>query len=329
MVKIGVAFEYYPDNINDMTTEIEGLLPAALCPPGTTIRPVGAGQSGAGVYRLDGPAGRFVVKRTPASEPEAAWQRSVAVQRAAASAGVAPTVVHADSSHRVVVSEAIDDRGWAPYYGQPATHDAAMTLLGATIRRLHALPISLDVPAARAQTFVRQIQQAANATHPLPEWVNATVDALFDEVPPPSDRDPVLSHNDLNPSNLVFDGTRLMLLDWQTAAVNDPYYDLALVSVFSRMDADACGRLLTAYAGEAVSVLPPRFVWSRRMASAVAGTALLWVAGLRGYRGAAPASVLNAPTMAEVYGAMRAGTLSMDTGEGQWRLGLAAFRETA
>lgn len=324
-----MVFEYYPDNINGMIREIEGLLPAALCPPGTTIRPVGVGQSGAGVYRLDGPAGGFVVKRTPAGEPEAAWRRSVAVQRAAASAGVAPSVVHADSTHRVVVSEAINDRGWAPYYGQPATHDAAMTLLGATIRRLHALPISLDVPAARAQTFVRQIQQSANATHPLPAWVNATVDALFDEVPPPSDREPVLSHNDLNPSNLVFDGTRLLLLDWQTAAVNDPYYDLALVSVFSRMDADACVRLLTAYAGMPVPALPERFTWSRRLASAVAGTALLWVAGLRGHRGAAPDTVMDAPTMAEVYGAMRAGALSMDTGEGQWRLGLAVFRETA
>lgn len=312
-----------------MMTEIEGLLPAVLCPPGTALTPVGAGQSGAGVYRLNGPAGTFVVKQTPTTEPDAVWQRSLDVQRAAAAVGVAPAVVHADATHRLVVSEAITDRGWAAYYGPPTTHPAALTLLGETIRRLHTLPIAPGMPTARAAPFVRQIQQSANAAHPLPIWVNATIDALLSAEPPASDRAPVLSHNDLNPSNLIFDGTRLLLLDWQTAAVNDPYYDLALVSVFSRMDADACRRLLTAYDGTPVPALPERFQWSRRMASAVAGTALLWVAGLRGYRGVAPDTVMDAPTMGDVYAAMRDGTLSMDTGEGQWRLGLAAFRETA
>jgi aminoglycoside phosphotransferase len=312
-----------------MTTEIEGLLPATLCPPGTRVQPVGVGQSGAGVFRLDGPAGAFVVKQTSATEPAAVWERGVAVQRAAARVGVAPAVVHVDATHRLVVSEAITDQGWAQYFAQPATHAPAMHLLGTTIRRLHALPIAAELPLARAASFVRQIQQAANTTHPLPGWVNETIDTLLGEEPPVSDRAPVVSHNDLNPSNLVFDGTRLLLLDWQTAAVNDPYYDLALVSVFSRMDASACLRLLTAYAGHSVTTLPARFVWSRRLASVVSGTALLWVAGLRGYRGAAPATVGDGPTLLDVYTSMRAGALTMHDGEGQWRLGLAVFRETA
>jgi aminoglycoside phosphotransferase (APT) family kinase protein len=256
------------------------------------------------------------------------WSRQVAVQRAAAAAGVAPRVVHVDAETRVVVSEHIDDRGWPAYYATPATHDAAITLLGEAIRRLHTLPLPADLPAATAHAFLRRVWQGARDLGTLPSWAAATLSALHEEPVPASDRAPVVSHNDLNPSNLRYDGARLLFLDWQTVSANDPYYDLALVSVFQRMDAMACAQLLSAYAGAPVRSLPPRFVWSQRFAAALSGTALLWVAGVRGYRGheITPA---QAPTLLEVYGAMRNGTLSMDTGEGQWQLGLALHRVAA
>jgi thiamine kinase-like enzyme len=41
-----------------------------------------------------------------------------------------------------------------------------------------------------------------------------------------------LSHDDVNPTNLVYDGNRLLLLDWDNAGKNEPMYDLATISVF-------------------------------------------------------------------------------------------------
>ncbi len=40
-----------------------------------------------------------------------------------------------------------------------------------------------------------------------------------------------LCHNDLNPKNLIFTENTLKLIDWEFAAVNDLYFDLASVSV--------------------------------------------------------------------------------------------------
>jgi Ser/Thr protein kinase RdoA (MazF antagonist) len=37
------------------------------------------------------------------------------------------------------------------------------------------------------------------------------------------------SHNDPNPRNLLFDGRRLWLIDWETAFQNDPLVDVAIV----------------------------------------------------------------------------------------------------
>jgi hypothetical protein len=40
----------------------------------------------------------------------------------------------------------------------------------------------------------------------------------------------VASHNDLNPRNILFDGVRLWLIDWETAYRNDRFVDLAILT---------------------------------------------------------------------------------------------------
>ena len=45
----------------------------------------------------------------------------------------------------------------------------------------------------------------------------------------PWDRDAqVSSHNDINPFNVLFDGERLWLIDWEIAFRNDPFADVAV-----------------------------------------------------------------------------------------------------
>jgi Ser/Thr protein kinase RdoA (MazF antagonist) len=40
----------------------------------------------------------------------------------------------------------------------------------------------------------------------------------------------VSSHNDPNPRNILFDGSRLWLVDWETSCSNDPLTDVAVVT---------------------------------------------------------------------------------------------------
>ena len=39
------------------------------------------------------------------------------------------------------------------------------------------------------------------------------------------------THNDVNPTNLLYDGNRLWLIDWESAKRNDPFIDIAQVCV--------------------------------------------------------------------------------------------------
>jgi thiamine kinase len=57
-----------------------------------------------------------------------------------------------------------------------------------------------------------------------------------------------LCHNDVHHLNLIDDGTRLWLLDWEYAAIGDPYFDLASVCCYHQFDQAQRHALLDCYA---------------------------------------------------------------------------------
>jgi len=57
----------------------------------------------------------------------------------------------------------------------------------------------------------------------------------------------VASHNDLVLDNLMFDDTRLWLIDWEYSAMASPYWDLATLCNAANLDPAQSQRLLRAY----------------------------------------------------------------------------------
>ena len=82
---------------------LEACLPADLRGPTTTITRVAAGQSGAGVYRVEAAGQAFVLKISDEGEPLAGWRRKLHIQQLAANAGLAPRVVHAEEARRAAM----------------------------------------------------------------------------------------------------------------------------------------------------------------------------------------------------------------------------------
>jgi aminoglycoside phosphotransferase (APT) family kinase protein len=138
----------------------------------------------------------------------------------------------------------------------------------------------------------------------------------------------VMSHNDVNPTNLVFDGERILLLDWQTAAPNDPYYDLAALAMFFRLDDAACQSLVAAHDGRPIEAVPEAFKSARRLAAVLSGAAALHSARVRGHTGGL-AAVEAVPSLGELYAQLRTGALDLRTVNGQWQFGLALVMEGA
>jgi len=303
-------------------------LPADLRGPATTITPLTMGLSGAGVFRVDVAGKAFVLKVAGGDVEPGGWRRRLHLQQLAANAGVAPCIVHVDENRRAVVSVFAGGPPFAASFMNPHTRGAALAQLGQTIRRVHEIPLPPGAEPADPRDAV-SATWAGLAGFAVPAFVAGAVERVLAEAPPSSERAPVLSHNDVNPGNLVSDGERLLLVDWDMAGSNDPFYDLAAISIFLRVDEATSRALLAAYDGEPVSSLPARFEYDRRLVAVLCGATSLRLARQRGHPGAAGGETLDAtPGLGDFYQRMRAGETSLATGHhGLWAFGLALVKE--
>jgi aminoglycoside phosphotransferase (APT) family kinase protein len=310
-------------------TNVEDCLPADLRGPATTVTRIAAGLSGAGVYRVESGGQAFVLKIAAEAESEADWRRALQIQRSAADAGLAPRIFHVDEARRAVLTAFVVDRSFIGIYRNPSTHEAALAQLGRTVRRIHSLPIPADAQMRGPREFLAQVWSGLQDGFTLPGFARDAIERVLAESPPPQERDLVLGHNDINPSNLVYDGESILLLDWATASPMDPFYDLAVIAVFLRMDDGTCLRLLSAYDGKPFTALPERFLYMRRLAATLAGTMQLYLARQMKHEGATGAETLEtALPLGEFYQRMMTGALKLGTPDGQWAFGLSLIKES-
>lgn len=313
----------------ELQRKLEECLPAELRGPATTITRMASGMSGAGVYRVDVGGRTFALKLKGADEPLAEWRWRAEILRCAAGDGVAPRVVHIDESRRAIVSEFITDRGFVGRFTNPATRDSALTLIGQALRRVHALPLPAGAAAEKREMWLAATWTALDG-FPRPSFFRETVQRVLAEAWPPCARPTVLSHNDVNPSNLVYDGVNVLLFDWDAAGPNDPLYDLAAIAVFLRMDDATCRRLIAIHDEAPETALPARFLYHRRLVPTFCALVFMKLARERGHAGATGGETLeSAPTLGEFYQRMVAGTASLATAEGLWQFGLAMAKTSA
>lgn len=302
---------------------LEACLPDHLRGPSTSIEKITAGLSRASVYRVEAAGHACVLKLASEGEPIEAWRQSLAIQQLAAQAGVAPRVIHHDETRRAIVSEYVVDRGFASRLFDPQTRRDAIRQLGAMIRRVHALPLPANAVSRDPRDLITT-KWAQLSTFTVPSFVRTTIEQVLAETPP-RQRPLVTSHNDMNPSNLVFDGERLMLLDWDAAGPNEPFFDLATVAVFLNMDDASASTLIAAHDAAQCDALPDGFVYARRFVAALCATLFLQLAHDGGYPGRdVPAD--RAPTLRDVHGLMGIGALALNTGEGAWAFALGLVR---
>ena len=153
--------------------------------------------------------------------------------KAAAEAGLAPRVWYTNIEDKISITDFVQ--------AEPLPIPEALVRLPALLRTLHALPPFGRVPFNPTCTFLigkgptldgyLQKFQAANL---LPKAESEEFFARYAElaaVYPHDDGEMVSSHNDLfKPDNILFDGQRVWLVDWEAAFRNDRYADLAVVA---------------------------------------------------------------------------------------------------
>ncbi|MEZ5777207.1 MAG: phosphotransferase [Paracoccaceae bacterium] len=170
----------------------------------------------------------------------------VMAARAAHAAGFGPKVEY--SAAGVMVCEFIEARTWgeADLRANPAR-------IGHLLRGFHAaMPREVSGPAPFFWVFhvirdyARTLTDNASRFAPeVPGFVSVSAEMEAAQVPLPI----VFGHHDLLPGNVLEDGDRLWLIDFEYAGFGTAMFDLAGAASNGGMDAAASKTLLTAYFG--------------------------------------------------------------------------------
>jgi aminoglycoside phosphotransferase (APT) family kinase protein len=161
--------------------------------------------------------------------------RQFTCMKTAAEAGLAPHIWYANLEDQISITDFVQE--------VPFSAAEALVRMPAVLRALHALPpfpegvhhldttcMYLMHEGTAREEFMRKFQEANVLSKGECEELFAW-HAQVSEVYPHHDSDMVSSHNDLfKPDNILFDGHRVWLVDWEAAFRNDRYVDLAVVA---------------------------------------------------------------------------------------------------
>ncbi len=171
-----------------------------------------------------------------------------AAARAAHAAGVAPAVRHAEDDALVI--DFVEGRTFA---AEDVRAPANLDRLAALIRRCHHEiprhfrgPAPIFWPFQVIRDYLHRLDEGASPHAAALPRLAAAAERLEAAAGP---FDIVFGHNDLLPANLIDDGTRLWLVDWEYAGFNSPLFDLGGLASNAGMSAEARTALLAAYFG--------------------------------------------------------------------------------
>ncbi len=194
-------------------------------------------------------SGRRYVARVGEDLPHLGIDRrsEAACQAAAHRNGVAPAVIWREDG--VLVSEFVSG---AALTADCAREPERLERVAKLIRRLHEgwRSVSGELlffsPFLTVRTYLENARRLGAAVSPAVECAVDDASELEARLVPYR---PALCHNDLLPANVMDDGARLQLVDWEYAGVGHPLFDVAGLAGNCGLDADAEAELLRAYRG--------------------------------------------------------------------------------
>jgi aminoglycoside phosphotransferase (APT) family kinase protein len=190
------------------------------------ITPMTGGVTSASVFRVEIGHRRYVMRIEGEPSPLRNPHQYLSM-RIAAEAGIAPKIHYIDEAARVAVIDFIEPKPLKAYPGGP---HALAQALGEIIARVQATPVFpafINYPDIVARLFAHVRRTGLFAAGLLDAHVERLerLREAYDTGLPGL----VSSHNDPVPNNILFDGKRLWLIDWESAYRNDPLVDVAIV----------------------------------------------------------------------------------------------------
>lgn len=219
----------------------EAVRAAGLGAAWTVVAKLGGGLSTSTLYHIvvgghrggqrgvEAPAEQqYVVRLTAPDDAHNALVHEHAVMAAIDPLGIAPRLHYANAEQGIAITDFVAGQSFFPW---TAERPPLLPTLASLVRTLHqgpALPRG-DSIYDKANTVAGWLPPAFQA-HTLVSGALSILRELETWVRDPDYLCP--GHGDINPGNLLFDGTKLWLIDWAAAGQEHRYFDLACCTNF-------------------------------------------------------------------------------------------------
>jgi aminoglycoside phosphotransferase (APT) family kinase protein len=273
------------------------------------IAPVPGGASGASAFRVEVGGRRYLLRMEGHPSPLRNPHQYLSM-RIAADAGIAPKIHTIDEASRVAVMDFIDEQPLQHYPGGPRALAQALGELLARVQATPPFPRFVEYPDIVARLWAHVCRTGLFAPGVLD--IHTEHLARIRETYVRDPENSASSHNDPLPRNILFDGKRLWLIDWESAYRNDPLVDVAIMLDNLAASPELEDVLLRAWLGRA----PDKSL--REQLVPVRALTRLYYAGVLLSASAAAAwamgdTDLSAPTPAEFQQAIRDGRFKPGT----------------
>lgn len=287
------------------------------------VVPISVGLSGAGVFAVTTDTGEYFLRLNAAGRT--GFGEMLVALRLAAEEGIAPKVVFADEEVGALITEKAKGVSLGAALAQPEHRPAVLRNVAETLARLHAIPAP-GLPVMDP-SLGQGIWQEQSGRDGFPAWAKplgacvAAGDAALAQ-----DRRRVFSHNDVNPANLIWDGSQVWMVDWERAAFSHPYLDLATFSTFALLPDDDAIALLSIQERSPIEADQRRlFLSLLDYVRAIYGAVFLRL--IPNLTAVAFLPRDTTPTLSQCYGLLGKGSLDLRTPDGQGKLGAAILRQ--
>lgn len=287
-----------------------------------TIEVMSGGLSGAQLFKVVVDEQTYVLRLVsdPTSLPDLAYQHlSLAAER-----GLAPALYWSDPRVGLTLMQYINGR---PLAAVLASNPNLITQFAERLRGLHSGPAFSQ--SVQLFEILRERIGLLPDLRLLPQSTQTALDRLE---PICAALEPYLNsapcHNDLNPANVLVEGERIWFVDWETAGMNDAFFDLATVMHwFGSVPAIEDQLLLTYFQRGLTTWEVAKLELMKYVARCLLGTMFLSIAAQAGIPANTNIQIDPLPRFSEALQAIAGGRLQLHIPADAYRFGLVIINE--
>jgi thiamine kinase-like enzyme len=282
------------------------------------------GLSTSHLYRISTAGKEYVLRLLDDKSDRSEVENHFSMHRLAAEAGIAPEICYESANDGILLMKFIENR---PLTLEDRMNPSTYMSLAKLVRKVHELPAF----SKSEDIFERIYKSAESLKESIPNTVEGVIsklDVIRNILKTMGQNEKTSCHYDLNVNNILFDGQRFWLIDWELSALGDPAFDLATISNFYINHPEIENLYLSTYFGQKPTELElQRYQLMKLVSFVFYGLESIKRSHLTGAQSFNEDQIGSLPSLPEYYARIAEGKVDLASPEELQRFGVVMLNQ--